>query len=61
MFTASHDVLTLMLVTTGAGLSMFLAGIKKRRLQWRAAPRERRVWRRHGAVGHPRRPKGRPL
>ena len=39
------QLLTLMLVTTGAGLTMFFGGVKKRRLRWRTEPRERR--RRH--------------
>jgi hypothetical protein len=31
-----------MLVTAAAGLTMLYAGMKKRRLHWRAEPRERR-------------------
>jgi hypothetical protein len=31
-----------MLLTTGIGLTMFFAGAKKHRLQWRTGPRERR-------------------
>jgi len=38
------QLVTLMLVTTAAGLTMLFGGIKKRRLQWRTEPRERR-WR----------------
>ena len=40
----THDpqLVMLMLVTTGAGLTMLYSGIKKRRLQWRTEPRERR-------------------
>jgi len=44
------EITTLVLVTTCVGLSMFLAGITKRRLRWRTEPREhrrRRHWRRH--------------
>jgi hypothetical protein len=39
----AHDpqLVMLMLVTTGAGLTMLYSGIKKRRLQWRTEPRER--------------------
>jgi hypothetical protein len=38
------QLVTLMLVTTSAGATMLFAGVKKRRLRWRADPRERR-WR----------------
>jgi hypothetical protein len=38
----SFQLIDLMLLTTGAGLTMFFAGAKKRRLQWRVGPRERR-------------------
>jgi len=38
------QLVMLMLVTTGAGLTMFFGGIRKRRLRWRAGPRERRRW-----------------
>jgi hypothetical protein len=38
---------TLMLVTTCAGVTMLLAGMKKRRLRWRTDPRERRRRDRH--------------
>jgi hypothetical protein len=31
-----------MLVTTGAGLTMFFSGVKKRQLRWREKPRDRR-------------------
>jgi len=34
--------MSFLLVTTGAGLTMFFAGMKKRRLRWRTEPRERR-------------------
>jgi hypothetical protein len=42
------QITMLMLVTTGVGLTMFFAGIKKRQLRWRTHPREhrRRRWRR---------------
>lgn len=48
MLANDPQITTLMLVTTGAGLTMFFAGIKKRHLQWRTEPREhrRRRWRR---------------
>jgi len=36
------QLVMLMLVTTGAGLTMFFGGVKKRRLRWRTEPRERR-------------------
>jgi hypothetical protein len=36
------QLVTLMLVTTSAGLTMLFGGIKKRRLRWRTAPREHR-------------------
>jgi hypothetical protein len=44
------SLLTLMLVTTGAGLTMFYGGVKKRRLRWRTDPHLRRPHkrRRHG-------------
>jgi hypothetical protein len=44
------SLLTLMLVTTGAGLTMLYGGVKKRRLRWRTDPhvRRRRRWRRRG-------------
>jgi hypothetical protein len=31
-----------MLATTGAGLTMFFAGAKKRQLRWRTEPRQSR-------------------
>jgi hypothetical protein len=34
------QLITLMLVTTGAGVTMFFAGIRKRQLRWRTDPRE---------------------
>ena len=39
------QLVTLMLVTTSAGLMMLFTGVKKRHLRWRTEPRERR--RRH--------------
>jgi hypothetical protein len=36
------QLVTLMLVTTCAGVTMLLAGMKKRRLRWRTDPRDRR-------------------
>jgi hypothetical protein len=42
MFGSSFQLMSLMLATTGAGLTMFFAGAKKRQLRWRAEPRERR-------------------
>jgi hypothetical protein len=40
----SHDpqLAAIMLVTTTVGLTMLFSGVKKRRLRWRTAPRERR-------------------
>jgi hypothetical protein len=38
----SFPLLSFMLVTTSAGLTMLFAGTKKRRLRWRSEPRERR-------------------
>jgi hypothetical protein len=35
------QLVTLILVTTAAGLTMLFGGIKKRRLQWRGEPRDR--------------------
>lgn len=45
MLETDPQLVALMLVTTGAGLTMFFGGVKKRRLRWRTEPRERR--RRH--------------
>jgi hypothetical protein len=42
VLTTNPQLVTLMLVTTCAGVTMLLAGVKKRRLQWRTEPRERR-------------------
>jgi len=36
------QLITLMLVTTTADLTMLLGGLKKHRLQWRTQPRDRR-------------------
>jgi len=36
------QLVTLMLVTTSAGLMMLFTGVKKRHLRWRTEPRERR-------------------
>jgi len=36
------QLVTLMLVTTSAGLTMLFTGVKKRRLRWREEPRPRR-------------------
>jgi len=48
VFGNASQHMSFLLVTTGAGLTMFFAGAKKRRLQWRTAPRERRNRRRGG-------------
>ena len=45
MLATNPQLVTLMLVTTSAGLTMLFTGVKKRRLRWRTEPRERR--RRH--------------
>jgi hypothetical protein len=42
VFGNGFQLVNLMLVTSGAGLTMLFAGTKKRRLQWRTGPRERR-------------------
>jgi hypothetical protein len=42
VLTKDPQLVTLMLLTTSAGLTMLLTGLKKRRLQWRTHPRERR-------------------
>ena len=39
----SLQLLSLMVVTSGAGLTMLFAGMKKRQLSWRTLPRERRT------------------
>jgi len=36
------QLVTLTLATTSVGVTMLLAGLKKRRLRWRTDPRERR-------------------
>jgi hypothetical protein len=38
----TFQLVNLILLTTGAGLTMLFAGTKKRRLRWRTEPRERR-------------------
>jgi hypothetical protein len=45
VFGNNPQLVTLMLVTTCVGLTMFFTGVKKRQLRWRTEPRER--WRRH--------------
>ena len=42
MLANDPQLVTLMLITTCAGVTMLLAGMKKRRLHWRTDPRDRR-------------------
>jgi hypothetical protein len=42
VLTEDPQLVTIMLVTTGVGLTMLFSGVKKRRLRWRSEPRERR-------------------
>jgi hypothetical protein len=48
VFGNNPQLVTLMLVTTSVGVTMFFTGVKKRQLRWRTEPRQRRrrPWRR---------------
>ena len=47
MTSTALPLIQMMLLTTVIGLTMFFAGTKKKRLQWRTGPRERRRRDRH--------------